>query len=247
MVAKRNGNIVEDNWLSHILGYSVYRIVVDSSFIKKINNRKSREYDEFYSLLKRHVFLYCKIANDDIKGINFLEKHGFYLVDTNIIFEKDIEVRNVLPKGYNVRFAEDSDETGVTNLAGKSFTYSRFHLDSNISDDIANTIKAEWARNYFRGTRGDSMIVAENGDAIIGFLQLLYGPVNQLIIDLIAVEKDHRKQGVARDMIVYAEKNCGNFHEIRVGTQLANTASIRFYENIGFRYISSQYVFHYMH
>jgi ribosomal protein S18 acetylase RimI-like enzyme len=130
-------------------------------------------------------------------------------------------------------------------LARRSFDYSRFHLDSVIPASVADTIKAEWAGNYFAGQRGDEMVVAVMRGTVVGFLLLLRGDKGVLNVDLIAVDRDMRRKGISSDMIAYAESQCRNCSRILVGTQVANVPSIRLYEKIGFRLFASHYVFHY--
>jgi ribosomal protein S18 acetylase RimI-like enzyme len=73
---------------------------------------------------------------------------------------------------------------------------------------------------------------------------LLNIPGNVLVIDLIAVEKDHRGQGLAKEMILFAASACGNPQALRAGTQSVNTASLSLYEKLGFRIVSTSYVLH---
>ena len=46
-------------------------------------------------------------------------------------------------------------------------------------------------------------------------------------------------------MIRFGEAESPNVKLLRVGTQLANTGSLRLYEGLGFRQCQAQYVFHY--
>jgi len=177
----------------------------------------------------------------------FLERAGFYLVETNIVFDKPIATKQPLGGNCAVRFAVSEDKGQVVELARNSFVYSRFHLDETIPSVVANTIKAEWVGSYFDGKRGENMVVALVDEKIVGFLLLLYGSDGVLIIDLIAVDKNQRRKGIAGDMIVYAESQYSGCSLIRVGTQVANIPSIRFYEKRGFRICGARYVFHYHH
>ena len=88
------------------------------------------------------------------------------------------------------------------------------------------------------------MTVALIGEKIVGFLQLLQSE-DLLTIDLIAVDSHHLGNGIAGDLIRFSETHCQGCKTIQVGTQIANTPSIRFYEGMGFRLISSQYIFHF--
>jgi ribosomal protein S18 acetylase RimI-like enzyme len=135
------------------------------------------------------------------------------------------------------------DRQAVEDIARKSFLYSRFHLDPAFSRAVADRIKAEWAGNFFHGQRGDHMVVAEVAGAVRGFLQLLQDEPERMTIDLIAVAEDVRGRGVASAMMGYAMRAC-RARTLRVGTQAANLASLRLYENLGFRVIATSYVLH---
>jgi ribosomal protein S18 acetylase RimI-like enzyme len=143
-----------------------------------------------------------------------------------------------------IRFAKPNDAAGTEQAARESFIYSRFHQDPLIPHSIANEIKAVWAGNFFRGTRGQAMIVAEVEGEIAGFLQLLYKG-DTLVIDLIAVRSAYQRRGIARDLIAYAQTHCPPHQTIIVTTQLINIPSMRLYESLGFRMMSAQHIFHF--
>lgn len=240
-----HNNMICDLWLSQILKQEVYKLVIDDEFVKHINNHTSQEYRILHALPLKRVFIYCKVPVDAISSIKLLEELDFYLIDTNMTFEKPILPTHHFAGYWTIRFAVPSDESQVVELARKNFAYSRFHLDGNISRDAANTVKAEWVRNYFLGNRGEQMVVATVEGRVVGFIQVLYGNEKTLIIDLIAVDKKWRRKGIAVDMIAYAESNCGGFNRIQVGSQIANIPSIRLYEKLGFKMFKAEYVFHY--
>jgi GNAT superfamily N-acetyltransferase len=109
---------------------------------------------------------------------------------------------------------------------------------------VANKIKSHWTGNFFKGKRGDWMIVMTCLGKVMGFLQLL-SKDDTIIIDLIAVDKIHQGRGLAAGMIEFAAKQCGEWSRMQVGTQLSNVPSTRAYEKLGFRMYGSSYVFHY--
>jgi ribosomal protein S18 acetylase RimI-like enzyme len=201
---------------------------------------------ELFKIIKYSpVFIYAKVNTTDSKAITLLEKSGFHLVDTNITFEKPVDTSINLQGNCTVRFADPADAVGTVELARKSFVCSRFHLDQNFPNELADTVKAEWVNNYFKGKRGDSMVVALVDNRISGFLQLLHSADGTLTIDLVAVDGAQRQKGIAADMIAFAEKNIKGMNKVRIGTQVANVSSIRFSQNYGFKYVGAQYVFHY--
>jgi len=234
--------VVADPWLADILQRDVYRLVVDPA---QIGNDSLRLNDLVERKPERPIFMYTKVATAALPIVKLIEQLGFNLIDTNIVFDKPISSNPTIMGHCAVRFAMPDDEAQTVEVARQNFIYSRFHLDSAISGEVAHTIKAEWVRNYFLGKRGQQMVVAVVDGAIAGFLQLLYRSDKTLTIDLIAVDQAQRRKFIASDMIAYAETHCGQFKQIRVGTQIANVPSLRLYEKIGFRVAEAQYVFHY--
>ena len=228
--------LVQDEWLSRILGFRVYRLDI----ARPEGYCGDLEID--WPPVNRW-FIYTKAPTNELELINALEDAGFRLVESNLQLEKSIKPMSELIKPNCVRFAVPEDEVAVRSVSEHAFVYSRFHLDPSISNNLADKVKAAWADNYFAGQRGDAMVVAEDQGRVSGFLQLLFqGDV--LIIDLIAVDPARRKMGLARDMICFALHNFSEFRLLRVGTQVANVSSMRLYEKLGFRIVKSQYVLH---
>jgi GNAT superfamily N-acetyltransferase len=191
------------------------------------------------------ALLMAKIPVGNIHDFQYLQELNFYLVDTNVQFHKLRNKSIFTGDKLNVRFSYLSDQEAILKIATNSFTYDRFHNDLFISKEIANKIKTEWAKNYFRNARGNWMVVAEDEGIISGFLQLIRGADEALIIDLIAVNANYRNKGVAQKMISFAMQNCvTNTEVVRVGTQIANLPSISLYLKMGFFITSAQYVFH---
>jgi ribosomal protein S18 acetylase RimI-like enzyme len=189
-------------------------------------------------------FAYARVPTAEVRLAHLLEDAGFRLVDTGITLEAATVAGTARPSSAAARLARAGDETAVAEIARTAFRYSRFHLDPRIPAALANEIKREWAVNYFRGRRGDYMVVAERSSSVAGFLQLLAGKGGTLTIDLIAVAEAQRGQGLASDMIRFAARECGAPARLRVGTQAANVASLRLYERLGFTVAGTSHVFH---
>jgi ribosomal protein S18 acetylase RimI-like enzyme len=142
------------------------------------------------------------------------------------------------------RPARPDDRDAVMALAASSFDHSRLHLDPAIPRAVADRSRAEWAGNFFAGKRGDHMIVGEIDGVLAGFAQLLGPRDGVLTIDLIEVAPPYRRRGIAHTLIA-ASAGIAGTQTLRVGTQIANTPSLRLYETLGFRVVGSQYVLHY--
>lgn len=234
-----------DKWLSGVLACETYRLNLDGSCIEALRNNNSHAFIYLNEILQKSpVFIYCKIKTTGLIFIRYLEKLGFYLIDTNVIYQKKFNPYHKTSNNENLRFASIGDMNNVVQLARENFVFSRFHLDPQISNAEANKLKGEWAKNYFLGQRGDNMIVKEIDGQIAGFLQIIIKD-DRVIIDQIAVDQKHQRKGIASDMIAYVESKYSNYSWINAGTQIANIPSIRLYEKVGFQLIESYYIFHY--
>jgi len=242
------GNIKYDDWLSQIIQKKAYALTVDDAFIAAVNDKNSEEFSWLESIRHEPSFTYTKIIPSDVKYIKFIESLGFHLIETNVTFRKPVEHIDsfeVDGKDHDVRFAGPEDAEGTIDVGRSSFIYSRFHVDDNFSRELANEVKAQWVASYFKGKRGDKMAIATIGDKVIGFLQLLRNGTENWVIDLIAVDRDFGRRGVAGDMIRFAEAYYKGFQYVLVGTQIANMPSIRLYQKLGFALDAAKYVFHY--
>jgi len=218
---------VPDAWLSQIMKRPVHRIAVVPDGQNTLEPSKG--------------FYYARVPTDTLTAANELAALGFHVVDVSVTLEREVE-HDGAPDS-RIRAAVPSDREAVMALARGGFRYSRFHLDERIGRPTADEVKARWAGNFFDGKRGDHMLVAQSGSTVVGFLQLLHAPDDALVIDLIAVAESERGRGWGKAMIRAAQP-LARGSRLRVGTQVANVESLRFYENLGFRTAASSYVMH---
>jgi ribosomal protein S18 acetylase RimI-like enzyme len=238
--------IAHDSWMSGMLGVASYCVKMSASD----TSARPLCSQDIRAMLRPHMsdgmFAYVKVPPLAVGSIHSLEEAGFRLVDTNVAFARPS--RAMMPPFdgalTGIRLARPEDADAVAHVARTGFRFSRFHLDPAIPDDVACELKAVWAGNFFCGKRGDAMVVCEDKDGVAGFLQLLITP-DALVIDLIAVAERARRCGRASAMIAFALRSLEPRPEMRVGTQVANTASMRLYESLGFRASGAQYVMHY--
>lgn len=212
-----------DEWLSEILGYPVY------------NSLTPPESD-------KRSLTYAKVPVDDVGTVHELTELGFRVVDVNITLEH-LWNWSGLPifHGVSVLDVEDSETVKrVVEIASSCFSYSRFHLDPKIPNELANKVKSEWVRSYAEGTRGHELLVAWDEGKPSGFLAVLFdGDVR--VIDLIGVAKPRQRIGsrlVNEFKERYAPRN------LRAGTQISNIPSLGLYRRCGFGVSSASYVLH---
>jgi len=235
-------NVLNDKFLSEILNKDVFNIQLC------INDNQTIDLDTIFNslsnYLKQDSFIYIKIPSQYIEIVQLFEKIGFRIADTNVIYEKKVNLSSINSKNYNLRFSILKDKQQVSHIAKNNFIFSRFHQDNFFSKEISDIIKYKWVENYFLGKRGDCMIVAHDNDTIIGFLLLILKD-KVITIDLIAVDLRFQKQGIGKNMIKYAENNLKGFKFLKVGTQIINRPSISLYENMGFKMTDANYVLHF--
>ncbi len=226
-----------DAWLSEIIGKDAYALKDapdEAAFAAGLESICS----------KHNVFCFTKVAVDRITRCSALESAGFRLIDTSVLFSTTI-ASAVDAGGIVIRDAAPGDLAAVREIARSSFRFSRFHLDPHITKVAADTLKAEWAANYFAGKRGDRMLIAEAGDEVLGFSQLLCPDQKTTIIDLIAVKVDAQGRGIGRALVNASNRTRSADGVFKIGTQLANSPSMRLYSQCGLSIESAQYIFHY--
>jgi len=222
----------KDEWLTNILEYDVYNIDYDS-----IKHYKKE-------LVLPYSALYCiKIPNNDVITTITLINSGFEYICNNIVFElveHSIVQNNT---GINICPYSAKMQSDILWTAGKSFSFSRFHKDQKIPEYKANKIYQEWIKNHIEGKRGDGLLVAEKDGITVGFLATI-STENYVSIDLICVNSDYQKLGVASSLVsffietVYGKK-------IRVETQSSNIPAIKLYEKYNFKIKETFNVFHF--
>jgi len=233
---------MKDEWMTKQIGKLVYKLNVNGFEFQKFH----LDWDNFIKdRSKKPFFVYTKISTNYVEFWQCLEKANFMLIDTNLQFELKgmISNKKSLKKDVKIIIANESHKESASLIAYNNFIYSRFHLDPLIENKIANQLKLNWVKNYFLGKRGDAMVIALINGQPVGFLQLIINK-QELIIDLIGVDKEAQGNGVASGMIQFITENF-RYRFIRVGTQVSNIPSIKLYQKLGFVLTGSDYVFHY--
>ena len=226
----------KDDWLSSLISKQALHgsLSIPENGISKLDT----------AALSTPSFIDVKVPTSDLNSVRKLEALGFFIIETALTFEtKDVVYSLDEDEKVIVRPTVPDDKFYIEQIAANSFTNSRFHQDRELSTS-ADTIKKEWASNFFYGKRGSRMLVGEVDRSIAGFL-LLIDTEEETIIDLIATSGEFRGRGVASKLI----RNCKNESyrpiRIRVGTQSHNIPSVRLYESLGFRLVQSHYVLHF--
>ena len=239
-VALSQTGLIADTWLAGCLGRDVYRLPA-----KPLDGPGALDnVRELCCGVARGSMVYARVPVGDVPTVGALQGLTFRLVDTNVTLERPL-LERCEPGSGAIRPARPSDESQVVALARTSFTHSRFHQDPAIGADRADRLKGEWVANFFRGRRGDAMVVALEGDRIIGFLLALAADDDAVVIDLVAVDESCRGRRIAGALTQAAQLHWPEATGLRVGTQLANVAALGAYQGLGFAVTSAAYVLHF--
>ena len=226
--------VKEDAWLAGILGKPAFK--VDAGDAAAVRDH----------LKGRTAYYFAKVDAADVTRTKELLGAGFFVADVNVTFAvAPSKLVGVTSPSVDVGAMPAAKKEEVLAIAHDSFKYTRFHLDPLVGKATADLVKKEWVRNYAEGKRGDHLFVATKDGTPLGFLAALKShDGDTAIIDLVGVKPDAQRQGVGRAMITRFADHYRATKELLVGTQVANTPSVRLYESMGFRLKSSQYVLH---
>ncbi len=237
--------IVKNAWLSDLWALDAYTVTdyaqaLASPTWAELKSHNKRE---------RGVFVDVKLPTVAVEWVAAYQQQQFRLIDTNIVFVTPAVTPDVSSTSASTqityRFATPSDATPVKTMARASFVYNRFLIDPKVPPAAGLKTRSAWVGNYFLGTRGTDLVVAEHQGKIVGFLLLIKREAT-LTIDLIAVDQAFQKQGIAMQLVAFAQQSIPNIDRWRVGTQVSNIPSMRFYEKLGFSIESTKYVLHYV-
>lgn len=220
-----------DNFLSNIMNFNCG--VLDFKI------------DDDFRDLNKFGFVYSKTKVSTDYSV-LAQKNNFYLADVTVKLSRRLsEKYEFFCEKEKIIIANEKLRKPVVKLAEENFVFDRFHSDPNISDEVASKIKRLWVENYFNGIRGDKCFVSLDKTEVKGFLLTVIRK-NEVVIDLIAVDKKFRNHGVATDlingMVSYYRKE---FSIFSVGTQVSNMASIRLYQKCDFNISEYGLVWHY--
>lgn len=160
---------------------------------------------------------------------------GFRMVDVRIDFaappgsERPVE---------GIRTAERGDLEALEELAASAFRSSRFYFDGRFVEERCDELFRTWVRRGLLEGFADTVLAAcEPGGRPIGFCTCSASPGSEGRMGLIAVSPGARGRGIGSALIGSAMGWFGRkgATEVRVATQIRNTAAMNLYAGQGFR------------
>jgi GNAT superfamily N-acetyltransferase len=224
--------IREDTWLSERFGHQV--LSVDSP--EGVGTESPATYQ-------------ARVDASDVAALQALEAAGMRVVNVTVTLGRGPSGPPAPDGGeWEVREADPRRDSGVADVAARSFRYSRFHLDPQVPDRVADRIKRDWVDSYLDGRRGEHLLVAVRDGEPAGFLAVLArddGGRRARVIDLIGVAPEAQGGGAGSALVRrFHTESASRCDTVEVGTQLANPPAMAFYERLGYRVLRAAYDLH---
>ena len=235
----------EKNYECKFLEWDTDYFGVKSARVNLLGVVDEKGQEDILSFCKNYDFV--TIANFENRNENNLwigEKTAAFLTDVNIQFVKELNsseqrsdddtyVKNNLPINNQ-----------ILNIARKSFRYSRFFNDLNLSESKSRNIYLHWTEGAFQ-QENNYFVFCEREGNVAGYL-LFSSEENCATIELIAVDESYQGQGVGKTLIKAMESFVSNkgILKIKVGTQINNIFAAQFYNAMEFKYVSCGSVYH---
>jgi GNAT superfamily N-acetyltransferase len=206
-------SIRKDNWLSERFGHPVFTV----------------EGPEGPDESEGPAMYQARVPAEDVATLTALQAAGMRVVNVTATLTADPS--KPIPAGdVEVRSAGAEGDDALLDVAQRTFRFSRFHLDPDVPDEVADRIKRDWVWSYLNGKRGDELLVAVSDGVPVGFLCVLGN-----VIDLAGVAPETRGLGAGRALVsAFHERSAGRFEAVEVGTQAANVRAMVFYGRLGY-------------
>jgi len=215
----------------------------DSAFFKKKIGRLTSipEEKKLKKLMHQasedgYEYLTCRVVLKKISEIQILEKHGFYLTDTGVVWEKEVDIQhstfNIQRSTFPVRAATIKDAPMLRLMVKGLFRDSRFYNDPFFTYREADRFYQEWIENSLYDSTVSTFIVDRCGFITCRKLSKKRGDIS-----LVGVTPGKQGKGVGHNLVYKALdwfKSTGA-DTVTVRTQANNIKAMNFYIGMGFK------------
>ena len=182
---------------------------------------------------KEYEYLLCRLILDKIAEIQLLERHGFYLTDIGVVWEKRIQYStfNTQHPTFLVREATIKDIPMLKSMVKGLFNDSRFYNDPFFTKKEADKVYQTWIENSLQEKTAKTFLV-EN----CGFITCKRLSKNRGDIPHIGVVPKSQGKGIGTTLMHRALKwfKENGVKTVTVRTQANNSMAMNFYNRLGF-------------
>ncbi len=192
------------------------------------------------------VFTTIKLPGNCIETVNSLVRIGALLISTELtfIYPKDSKKgSDVIHNECKLEFCKEVDCRRFLPLA-EDMRFSRFFLDSNISNDKVIHLWETSIKNHCEGF-ADQLLVAYFDDEACGIVTLKFRDSEQLFLHIIGILKRYQGKSFCQQMLNKISKQYTKDYGIFIETPSVNIPAQTAYQKAGFKYHTLKYVLHY--
>jgi ribosomal protein S18 acetylase RimI-like enzyme len=173
---------------------------------------------------------------DDAVTAQLANEHGFRFADVRITLARALSTPiDRAPGEARLREARLADIGALEAIASTAHADSRFYFDGAFPRDRCDALYSAWIANAVRG-RADTVLVAEHGGRVAGYLSITRPAADEGRIDLLAVDAAAQGLGLGRALTAAAMSWCAEHGcaRVTVATQGRNVRAQALYQRAGF-------------
>lgn len=198
---------------------------------------------------ERIQFLIARCPVERIEVAQALEKSGFALMDTWLLYEARLDGQsNQSAPHPGIRPMRREEIEPVITVARASFTgYSgHYHADPRIDPGLADEVYVDWTRRCAMGEAADAVLVAERGGMITAFSAFRLGDEKTAALALGAVSPEHRGRGLYQELTRAGMRWAvdAGAERFQAATHLSNLAAQRTWTKLGMAPVRASYTLH---
>ena len=185
--------------------------------------------------------LLVRVEESDHMSRNCLLEDGWREVEVLQVWVRELpDAIDVEWNDYVIEMAGTQFRQQCAWIAGTAFTEDRLHKDPEVPDQLASRQKMRFTEESFDESER-SIYIARQGKNVHGFV-IVTADREYCTINLIAVDRRHRKKGIAKRLLAYLA--AAYKQPIVAGTQATNDSSLALYKSAGFTKHLSYRSFH---
>lgn len=198
------------------------------------------------------TLVHTKIRPLDLGIARTLTRNDFYAIEVIIYFSLPLDpyVRKFksLPDGMHMRLWHGDDLTQLLEVAGRSFSKDRFHLDPNLPNELADKRYRAWMQNAVQDQELIYVLEECKSGRLLGFA--LMRPTSSEVVhtSLLAMQPEYHKHSIGLMLfdIVCEQLQSEGFNQISAEASINNLPSVNL-ANLGFRAHSATTTYHWFH
>jgi ribosomal protein S18 acetylase RimI-like enzyme len=182
----------------------------------------------------------------DERGRAALVRHGWREIELLEIWRRSLAAPHMSGGRAEcyIREAVPDDLPTLGDIAVAAFDQDRLHADVTVTTEEANAAKVEWVGRAFADWETEGLVACPDRKwppIAFAFFKCQSGRV---MVDLIAVEKEHRGKNIAQALVVAGAKLYPQAKDMQAGTQRHNIPGRALYRSLGFEIAEVWRTFH---